>query len=68
MDNSEVSAAHESSIRQLIEEFGKHCEEIVRATYESNREQFEKQATVNIYVPIFAWRATRDILQEGAQC
>ena len=68
LNTSEISAAHENSIKQLIGEFGKHCEEVVRATYESQRERFESRATVYIYVPILAWRATRDVLQKEARC
>ena len=64
MNTSEISAAHENSIKQLIGEFGKNYEEIVRATYNSQREAFEKQATVHYYVPILCWRATRDVLQK----
>ena len=68
MNTSEINAAHENSIKQLIGEFGKHCEEVVRLIYESQREKFESRATVYIYVPILAWRATRDVLQEEARC
>lgn len=63
MNTSEISAAHENSIRQLIGEFGKNCEETVRALYESHKKEIEKQATVFNYVPILVWRATRDVLQ-----
>ncbi len=63
VNTSEISAAHENSIRQLIGEFGKNCEETVRALYESHKKEIEKQATVFNYVPILVWRATRDVLQ-----
>lgn len=64
MNTSEISAAHENSIKQLIGEFGRNYEEIVRETYNSQREAFEKHATVHHYVPILCWRATRDVLQK----
>ena len=64
VNTSEISAAHENSIKQLIGEFGKNYEETVRETYNSQREAFEKQATVHHYVPILCWRATRDVLQK----
>ena len=64
VNTSEISAAHENSIRQLIGEFGKNCEETVRELYNGHKEQIEKRATVSNYIPILAWRATRNTLQK----
>jgi hypothetical protein len=64
MDASKITDAHDNSIRQLIGEFGQKNETIVRATYDEQRKRLEKEAIVNIFVPILACRATLEVLQQ----
>ena len=64
MKTQEISAAHENSIRLLLEEFGDISEITVRTTYENQRERLEKEARIYLFIPILACKVTREVLQE----
>jgi hypothetical protein len=65
LKNSELNAAHENSILQLVEEFGKNHSRIICTTYNEQRKKLEKEASVLLFVPILACNATRELLQRN---
>lgn len=64
MNVSENSALHENSVRQLIVLFGENNETMVRTTYDKQRKRLEKEASVHLFVPILACRATVEVLKK----
>jgi hypothetical protein len=61
---SEIGAAHEHSIRQLLEEFGEHNANLIEATYYEQKKKLEQEATVLVFVPLLACNAARKALQK----
>ncbi|GAB6042698.1 three-helix bundle dimerization domain-containing protein [Endothiovibrio diazotrophicus] len=53
---------HESGIRLLIDEFGGAREREIRTTYQSYRDQMERSARVETFIPVLAFAATKQSL------
>ena len=67
MEADILEKAHKTNIERLTEEFGKGKKDEILYIYENKRAESESDAKVNDYVPIFLYRAVRDVLRVNNQ-
>ncbi len=58
-----IESAHRTNIKRLAEEFGESYESEITELYSTQREADESRARINDFIPIFTYRAVREVLR-----
>lgn len=63
MSLDSLEGSHRSSIDKLVEEFGTEEKEEIKMIYSKQKDILEKDAKIKNFVPVFAYKITRQILR-----
>ncbi|HDH41331.1 MAG TPA: hypothetical protein ENG12_02855 [Candidatus Altiarchaeales archaeon] len=59
-----IERVHKTNIERLVEEFGEEQMEEINKLYNTQRSSEESNAKIRDFIPIFTYRAVREILGE----